>query len=130
MRTTGAILGSTVAVFTLMAADAQAIEIEQLLGRWSSAELDECQYPDNSEGAPLAIRAQDGETLIGNYGWLCSVKNWTKDGDFLVGAATGCAQEGGDDTFDEEFVLGLSHKDELLMAKDAAQGLRRCPVQQ
>ena len=36
--------------------------------------------------------------------------------------------EGGDDTFDETFVLGLNGKDELLMSADATDGLRRCPA--
>jgi hypothetical protein len=112
------------------AVPAAAVEIEQLLGRWSSPELDECQYADDSEGAPLHIRQQDGETLIGNYGWLCGVTDWKKEDGFLVGSTKDCGMEGGDDTFDENFVLGLNGKDELLMAKDATVGLRRCPVMQ
>lgn len=128
MRNPRVALGSTVAVIAAMATNAQAVEIDQLVGRWSSQELDECQYPDDSEGAPLQIRQQDGETWIGNYGWLCGVTDWKKDGDFLVGSAKDCGMEGGDDTFNEDFVLGLKGKDELLMAKDATDGLRRCPV--
>ncbi len=112
----------------VFAAPVHAVEIQQLLGRWSSLELDECQYADDSEGAPLAIRQQDGETLIGNYGWLCGVKDWKKDGNFLVGSAKDCGMEGGDDTFDQDFVLGLNDKDQLLMSKEDKTGLRRCPA--
>jgi hypothetical protein len=118
------------AAVTAMTVPAVSIEIDQLIGRWSSSELDECQYADDSEGAPLQIRQQDGETLIGNYGWLCGVTNWKTEDGFLVGSAKDCGMEGGDDTFDENFVLGLNSEDELLMAKDATAGLRRCPVMQ
>ncbi len=126
--------GVTVAAIAMAAAvsPARAVEIEQLLGRWSVSEYDECQYADDSEGAPLHIRREGSEILIGNYGWLCSVPeaDWKKDGDFLVATAKECGQEGGDDPFDENFELGLSDKDELLMAKDATSGLRRCPAVQ
>ena len=110
------------------AVPAAAVELDQLIGRWSSPDLDECQYGDDSEGAPLQIRHDADGTAIGNYGWVCVVKDWTKDGDFLVGAARDCGQEGGDDPFEETFVLGLNGKDELLMSKDATAGLRRCPA--
>lgn len=123
--------GVATAIIATMASvqPAHAVKLEQLFGRWTISEYDECQYADDSEGAPLQIRRENGEIWIGNYGWLCSVPeaDWKKDGDFLVGAAKDCGQEGGDDPFDETFVLGLSPKDELLMAKDATTGYRRCP---
>ncbi|MCB1380472.1 MAG: hypothetical protein KDK89_19200 [Alphaproteobacteria bacterium] len=127
----GSAIGLTAAIASVAAAaPARAVELEQLVGRWSIPEYDECSYPDNSEGAPLAIRRDGDEIWIGNYGWLCSVpvKDWKKDGGFLVGSAKGCGMEGGDDTFDETFVLGLNGKDELLMSADATDGLRRCPA--
>lgn len=115
-------------VVIVISSPAPAVEIGQLLGRWSSTELDECAYPDDSEGAPLKIARDEQGTHIGNYGWLCTVTEWTKDGDFLVGKAVGCGMEGGDDTFDETFVLGLNAKDQLLMSEEeGAAGLRRCP---
>jgi hypothetical protein len=110
---------------------AQALEIEQLLGRWSDPDLDECVYADDSEGAPLNIRREGDEIYVGNYGWLCSVPltAWKKDGAFFIGEARDCGMEGGDDTFDEVLVLGLNDKDQLLLTKDpAAKGLRRCPA--
>jgi hypothetical protein len=110
---------------------AQALEIDQLLGRWSGLDVDECVYADDSEGAPLNIRREGDEIYVGNYGWLCSVPvaEWKKDGAFLVGEAKACGMEGGDDTFDEVLVLGLNDKDQLLLAKDpTAEGLRRCPA--
>lgn len=121
-------LGSAAIAAMVCAAPAHALEIEQVLGRWSSPDLDECQYADDSEGAPLKIERNAEGTHIGNYGWLCTVKDWTKDGGFLTGTARNCGQEGGDDSFDETFVLGLSSKGELLMARDATDGLRRCPA--
>ncbi len=112
-------------------APAHALEIEQVLGRWSST-IEDCQYPDNSEAAPLHIRREGGEIWIGNYGWLCSVPagDWKKDGDFLVAEAKACGQEGDEETFDETLVLGLNARDELLMAKDQTDGLLRCPAAQ
>ena len=121
----------TVAITSLaLSASARAVEIEQLLGRWSSTEFDECQYADDSEGAPLHIRQENGETLISNYGFLCSVKDWKQDGDFLVGSAKACGMEGGEDTFDETYRLGLNDKGELLMSETETTGLRRCPAVQ
>ena len=114
-----------------LALPAQALEIEQLLGRWSGLDLDECVYADDSEGAPLNIRREGDEIYVGNYGWLCSVPlaAWKKDGAFFIGEARDCGMEGGDDTFDEVLVLGLNDKDQLLLTKDpAAEGLRRCPA--
>jgi len=110
---------------------AQALEIDQLLGRWSNPALDECVYADDSEGAPLNIRREGDEIYVGNFGWLCSVPvaEWKKDGAFFIGEAKDCGMEGGDDTFDEVLVLGLNDKDQLLVAKDpTAEGLRRCPA--
>ncbi len=123
--TTAAIAGLALAL------PAQALELEQLLGRWSALDRDECAYADDSEGAPLSIRREGDEIYVGNYGWLCSVPaaEWQTDGTFLVGDARACGMEGGDDTFDEVLVLGLNDKDQLLLTKDpAAQGLRRCPA--
>ncbi|MFO1123247.1 MAG: hypothetical protein U1F47_13125 [Hyphomicrobiales bacterium] len=110
---------------------AKAVEIQQLLGRWSSPDLDECGEPDNSEGAPLSIRLESGEVWIGNYGWLCSVPvgDWRADGDFLTGSARACGQEGGDDPFDQDFRLGLDKQDRLLMVDgETTTTLRRCPA--
>ena len=131
MRRVHGTFGLTAAIATMAASvPARAVELDQLLGRWSTSEYDECQYADDSEGAPLQIRREGDEIWIGNYGWLCSVPvaDWKKDGDFIVGAAKACGMEGGDETYDETFVLGLSSKDELLMAKDATGGYRRCPA--
>lgn len=119
------------AIATLaLAPAAHAVELEQLLGRWSSLELDECIYPADSEAAPLQVRQEGNDIWIGNYGWLCSVPvtDWKKDGDFLSASARACGQEGGDDTFDQDFLLGLSADDRLLMARDDKTGLRRCPA--
>ncbi len=125
-------MGLATAVIASMtsASSAYAVEIEQLLGRWSVTEYDECQYADDSEGAPLKLERDAEGTHIGNYGWLCTVKAWTKDGDFLLGSAKDCGSEGGDDTFDEDFVLGLNAQDRLLMSRDDKTGLRRCPAVQ
>jgi len=109
---------------------ARALEVEQIVGRWSGAEYDECVHPDDSEAAPLRIAHDADGTHIGNYGWLCTVKEWKMDGDFLVGSAKDCGQEGGDDTFDENFTLGLNARDELIFSKDGTAGLRRCPAVQ
>jgi hypothetical protein len=125
-------IGFSAAAIASVAAmpSARAVEIEQLLGRWSVLEYDECAYPDDSEAAPLKISKDEDGTHIGNYGWLCTVRDWTKDGSFLVGTARDCGAEGGDDPFDQEFQLGLNDKDELLMSKDDTTGLRRCPAAQ
>ena len=126
--------GLTAAAIASMAAlsPARAVELEQVLGRWSSLEIDECQYADDSEAAPLHVRREGGDILVGNYGWLCSVPagEWKKDGGFLVGKAKACGQEGGEESFDETLVLGLNGRDELLMSRDATDGLRRCPAVQ
>ena len=114
-----------------LALPVEALEIEQVLGRWSDPDLDECVYADDSEGAPLKIRREGDEIYVGNYGWLCSVAvaEWKKDGAFLVGEAKACGMEGGDDTFDQVLVLGLNDKDQLLLTKDpTAAALRRCPA--
>jgi hypothetical protein len=123
-------LSAAAIVMMASTSPAYAVELDQLLGRWSIAEYDECSAADDSEGAPLRLRREGDEIWIGNYGWLCSVpvSEWKKDGEFLVGAAKECGQEGGDDPFDETFVLGLNSKGELLMARDATDGLRRCPA--
>lgn len=105
-----------------------AVDIDQLLGRWSSPDLDECAYADDSEGAPLKIEQDAEGTHIGNYGWLCTVQSWTARGDFLVGQARECGQEGGDDPFDQEFTLGLNDKDQLLMSDTDTTAYRRCPA--
>ncbi|MGL4297261.1 MAG: hypothetical protein ACRC2G_09205 [Aestuariivirga sp.] len=133
MRALNSSIGLTAAALAGLAfvLPAQALEIEQLLGRWSDPDLDECVYADDSEGAPLNIRREGDEIYVGNYGWLCSVPltAWKKDGAFFIGEARDCGMEGGDDTFDEVLVLGLNDKDQLLLTKDpAAKGLRRCPA--
>jgi hypothetical protein len=131
MRGAQGMIGLTAAIAAMaIAVPARAVELDQLVGRWSSLEHDDCQYADDSEGAPLAIRREGDEIWIGNYGWLCSVPaaDWKRDGDFLAGSAKDCGMEGGDDTFDENFVLGLNGKDQLLMVKDATGGMRRCPA--
>ena len=120
---------TAVAAALITTAPAQAVEIERLVGRWSSPDFDECQYADDSEGAPLRIVLDEQGTHIGNYGWLCIVKEWKQDGDFLVGEARACGQEGGDDPFDEAFRLGLDGEDRLVMS-DGGATLRRCPVVQ
>jgi hypothetical protein len=132
MRTAHGTFELTAAAFAVIAgvSPAHAIGIEQVLGRWSVAEYDECGYADDSEGAPLHIRREGDETLIGNYGWLCSVKDWKSEGGFLIGAAKACGHEGEEETFDDTIVLGLSSSDELLMSRDATSGLRRCPAAQ
>ena len=133
MRRAHGTFGLTAAIAAMAApSSARAVDLDQLLGRWSVAEYDECLNADDSEGAPLAIRRDGNEIWVGNYGWLCSVPvaEWKKDGGFLVGAAKGCGMEGSEDTYDETFVLGLSAKDELLMSKDDTTGLRRCPAVQ
>lgn len=123
---------SALALASMAAAPvARAVEIDKLLGRWSSPDLDDCGYADDSEGAPLAIRRVEGEIWIGNYGWLCSVPvaDWKKDGDYLVASAKACGLEGGDDTFDEDFRLGLDAEDRLLMDGDGTvAAFRRCPA--
>ena len=111
------------------ASPAPAVEIDRLVGRWSSPDFDECQYADVSEGAPIRIVLDEQGTHIGNYGWLCTVKEWKQDGDFLMGEAKACGQEGGDDPFDEVFRLGLDGEDRLVMS-DGGTALRRCPVAQ
>ena len=114
-----------------LALPAQALEIEQLFGRWSDPDLNECVYADDSEGAPLNIRREGDEIYVGNYGWLCSVPmaEWKTDGAFLVGEAKACGTVMVNDTFDEVLVLGLNDKDQLLLTKDpTAAGLRRCPA--
>jgi hypothetical protein len=133
MRALNSSIGLTAAALAGLAfvLPAQALEIEELLGRWSDPDLDECVYADDSEGAPLNIRREGDEIYVGNYGWLCSVPltAWKKDGAFFIGEARDCGMEGGDDTFDEVLVLGLNDKDQLLLTKDpAAKGLRRCPA--
>ena len=133
MRAVNSSIGLTAAALAGLAfvLPAQALEIEQLLGRWSDPDLDECVYADDSEGAPLNIRREGDEIYVGNYGWLCSVPmaEWKTDGAFLVGEAKACGMEGGDDTFDQVLVLGLNDKDQLLLTKDpTAAGLRRCPA--
>ena len=130
LRATRTLGFATMALTVVTTPQARALEIDQLVGRWSSTALDECVYPEDSEGAPLRIIRSEGGTEIGNYGWLCTVKSWTKDGDFLVGEAKACGQEGDGETFDDSFVLGLNAKGELLMSKDSTDGLRRCPETQ
>ena len=133
MRAVNSSIGLTTAALAglAFALPAEALEIDQLLGRWSNPDLDECVYADDSEGAPLNIRREGDEIYVGNYGWLCSVPvaEWKKDGAFFIGAAKDCGMEGGDDTFDEVLVLGLNDKDQLLLTKDpTVAGLRRCPA--
>ena len=113
-----------------MATTASAADIDKMLGRWSGPAYDECDYADDSEGAPLKITNDANGTHLGSYGWLCTVKDWKQDGDFLVGLAKDCGQEGGDYTFELKVELSLNDKDELLMGKDASIGLRRCPAVQ
>jgi hypothetical protein len=125
------ILGLAAAAIVTMASagPAHAVEIGQLLGRWSAPDLEECQYADDSEGAPLQIRREQGETLIGKYGWLCSVKDWKTDGDFLTGTSKGCGQEGDGETFDTDFRIGLNAQDQLMMVDgDITNIYRRCPA--
>jgi hypothetical protein len=123
--TTAALAGLAFAV------PAQALEIDQLLGRWSNLDSDECVYPDNSEAAPLSIR-RDGENIdIGNYVWMCAVPagDWKTDGEYITASATACGQEGGDDPFDQDFRLGLDKQDRLLMVDgETTTTLRRCPA--
>ncbi|MCA0434194.1 MAG: hypothetical protein LCH46_13130 [Proteobacteria bacterium] len=122
---------TTMAIAAVAAASqARALEIEQVLGRWSVMEYDQCTQPEDSDDRPIRIaRVEDGYD-IGNYGWLCSVKTWKKDGAFLVGEAKDCGEEGGGETFDDTFVLSLNARDELLMDREATSGLRRCPAEQ
>lgn len=122
--------GTVVIVTMAVAGPARAVEIDQLLGRWSSLDLDECQYADDSEGAPFSIHKDEDGTHLGNYGWLCTVKDWKQDGSFLVGFAKDCGSEGGDDPFEQQFRLGLNDQDRLLMSDTDTTGLRRCPAVQ
>ncbi|MFN0194010.1 MAG: hypothetical protein ACKVP5_18895 [Aestuariivirga sp.] len=122
-------LGLTPAFIASVAAisAAHAVEIDDVLGRWSTTEYDECGYADNSEGAPIRIARDEDGTSIGNYGWLCTVKTWSKDGDFLVGSGD-CGSEGGDDPFTAGFRIGLNREGQLVMAQGEAESLlRRCP---
>jgi hypothetical protein len=129
---TGIALFTSVALASAAAPQAaRALEIDRLLGRWSSPDMDDCAHADDSEGAPLAIRRMEDEIWIGNYGWLCSVPvaEWKKDGEYLVASARGCGLEGGGDTFDEDFRLGLDADGRLLMAGGGSVAVfRRCPA--
>lgn len=110
---------------------AHALDVDRVLGRWSGMEYDDCGHADDSEGAPLKIWREGDETLIGNYGWLCAVKQWSRDGGLLVGSAKDCGSEGDDDTFDQDFRIGLNDKDQLVLIEGAMTGtLRRCPAAQ
>lgn len=125
------VLAATVIASAAANEAARAVDTGQLLGRWSSLDVDECVHADDSEGAPLAIRRVEDEIWIGNFGWLCSVPvaDWKKDGNSLVASAKGCGLEGGDDTFDEDFRLSLDADDRLVMAGGGtAAAFRRCPV--
>ncbi len=122
---------TAVAIAMALASPARAVEIDRLTGRWSSLDLDECQYPDDSEAAPLRIEHDADATHIGNYGWLCTVSDWKRDDGDLVGEAKACGQEGGDETFDQAFRLGLDGGDRLIMTDGGTvTALRRCPAAQ
>jgi hypothetical protein len=108
------------------AGQAAAQDIDGMVGRWTGYDRDDCIQADTSEAAPLRI-ARDGDvTSIGNFGWLCGIKNWQRQGPFLTGAGD-CASEGGDDDFRSRFMIGLADANQLVMARDGVLTvLRRC----
>ena len=53
---------------------ASAAQIDEMLGRWSADNQQDCAYADNSEAAPLSVTSDGQGYQIGNYGWSCGVE--------------------------------------------------------
>ena len=125
-------LGLTAAIAMLAnAVPANAIELQQVLGVWGSADGSyDCKADFGTEIAPVKVEADGAGFYVAAYAWGCTVAAPNKNGGKIGGNAT-CGSEGDGEITPGHIELGLTASDQLLLSRDGmVDSLDRCVARQ
>ena len=114
-----------------LASPAHAVELDQVLGRWGSADGSyDCKAEAGTETAPVKVETDGGGFYVGAYAWGCTVKVPQHRGSLIGGDAT-CASEGDGEITPGHIDLGLTAAGQLLLTRDGtAETLHTCVARQ